>query len=294
MMLSILKKIGYTINHDDPFQAMMWNLFLTSFFLMLRKSNVRKTSGTEEKYLRCSHISRKGNHILVQIFWTKKLQLGEKVSEMPLLSIPGCSLCQVKAMKRMVQLIPSKPSMPLFANVDGSPITYPVYMKFLKEKINEIGLDKTNFSTHSFRRGAVSWAIKCGIPESLIQVMRDWKSDCYKMYINCLLDVRCKFVEKIGHYWLFMIDRKLDSNYHRHDIVIKNCTLISFMGTPMHRFLEALEDKEVDLGRYNLFILVLGYNDLELDRLFFDIYYKLLLMHSNIRAPLQNFSQACS
>ena len=172
MMPSILKKIGYTIDHDDPFQATMWSLFLTSFFLMSRKYNVCKTYGAEEKYLKCSHISRKGNHILVKIFWTKTLQLGEKILEMSLLSIPGCSLCQVKAIKRMVQLVPSKPSMPLFANVDRSPIIYPIYMKFLKEKINKIGLDKTNFSTHS---------------------------DCYKMYINCPLDVRCKFVEKFCH-----------------------------------------------------------------------------------------------
>ena len=28
-----------------------------------------------------------------------------------------------------------------------------------------------------------------GIPESMIQVMGDWKSDCYKLYVNCPLDV---------------------------------------------------------------------------------------------------------
>ena len=89
--------------------------------------------------------------------------------------------------------------MPLFANVDGSPITYPIYMMFLKEKIHEIGLNKTEFSTHSFLRGTVSWAVECCIPESLIQVMGDWKSDCYKMYINCPLYVRCQSVEKFGH-----------------------------------------------------------------------------------------------
>ena len=112
MKPSILRKIGYTINHDDPFQATMWSLFLTSFFLMLRKSNVCKTYGTEENYLR-RNISRKSNHILVQIFWTKILQLGGKVLEMPLLSIPGCSLCPVKAMKRMVKLVPNKPNVVL-------------------------------------------------------------------------------------------------------------------------------------------------------------------------------------
>ena len=102
MLLSIPRKIGYTINHDDPFQATMWSLFLTSFFLMLRKSYVSKTYGMEENYLRHSDISRKNNHILVQIFWIKTSQLGEKVLEMQYLSIPGCSLCAMKAMKRML------------------------------------------------------------------------------------------------------------------------------------------------------------------------------------------------
>ena len=138
VMPSILRKTGDIINHDDPFQATMWSLFLTSFFLMLKKSNVCKTYGTEENYLRRSHISRKNNHILVQIFWTITLQLGEKVLEMPLLSIPGYSLCPVKAMKKMLKLVPSKPNMLLFAHEDGSPITYPVYMKFLKEKFMKL------------------------------------------------------------------------------------------------------------------------------------------------------------
>ena len=61
------------------------------------------------------------------------------------------------------------------------------------------------------------------------------------------------------------------------------------MGTPMQRFLEALEDKEVDLGRYNSFILVLGYNDLELDRLFFDIYYKRVIDALQRQSPFAKF-----
>ena len=66
----------------------------------------------------------------------------------------------------------------------------------LKNCIQEVGLNRDCFSTHSFQRGAVSWAIKCGIPKSMIQIMGDWKSDCYKMYINYLLEVRCNFTNK--------------------------------------------------------------------------------------------------
>ena len=74
-----------------------------------------------------------------------------------------------------------------------------------------------------------------------------------------------------------------------HNIVIKNCTLISLMTMPMQRFLEALEDKEVDLGRYNLFIFLLGYNNLELDRLFFDIYYKRVIDTLQCQSPFAKF-----
>ena len=74
-----------------------------------------------------------------------------------------------------------------------------------------------------------------------------------------------------------------------HDILVKNCTLISLMTTPMYRFLEALEDKEVDMGRFNLFVLVLGYNDLELDRVFFDLYYKRVIDALQRQSPLAKF-----
>ena len=74
-----------------------------------------------------------------------------------------------------------------------------------------------------------------------------------------------------------------------HDIVVKNRTLISLMGIPMHEFLDALEDKEVNLSRYKLFILVLGYNDLELNRLFFYLYYKCVIDSLQHQSPCAKF-----
>ena len=74
-----------------------------------------------------------------------------------------------------------------------------------------------------------------------------------------------------------------------HNIVVKNCTLISLMTTPIYRFLEALEEKEVDLGWFNLFVLVLGYNDLELDDVFFDMYYKRVIDSLQRQSQLAKF-----
>ena len=165
---------------------------------MLCKSNICHTYGTARNYLKRKHVNVKRNCILVHIFWTKTLQLGEKILEMPLLSIPGSSLCPVSVMKHTSNLTPMNRESALFSFPNEKAVNYNFYQKFLKNQIKKIGLNPELFSMHSFRRGAVSWAIKNGISESMIQVMGDWKSDCYKMYINCPLDVCCSFTNEFS------------------------------------------------------------------------------------------------
>ena len=160
-----------------------------------RNLNVCKTLGMAESYLRRKHILIKEDHILVNLFWTKTIQLGKHVLELPLLPVLNSRLCPVRSMVEMLKLVPGGQEMPLFVNKDGKPITYPVYLKFLKKKIQQVGLDSTNYSTHLFRRGAASWALKCGVPECMIQIMGDWKSNCYKLYVNCPLEVWKKFAK---------------------------------------------------------------------------------------------------
>ena len=62
-----------------------------------------------------------------------------------------------------------------------------------------------------------------------------------------------------------------------HELVVKNVTLINLCSMPMSHLLEALNSDEVNLKDYNLFVTILGYNDLELDKRFFEIYYKHVL-----------------
>ena len=189
----ILLQIKDVLDMSNPLHITMWSLFLTSFFLMLRKSNVCYTPGTNKRFLLREHVSFKKNSVLINIFWTKTLQLGERMLQMPMFRLRGSQLCPVKALIKMFQAVPLSNNAALFSFTDGKPITYAYYQRFLKSCIQYIGLDKNCFSSHSFRRGAVSLAIKCGIPESMVKIMGDWKSECYKMYINCPLEVRCNF-----------------------------------------------------------------------------------------------------
>ena len=104
----------------------------------------------DENYLKRKHVRVKDGQFLVALFWSKMLQLGERVLKMPLLSIPGSSICLVKAMAHMLILVPGKGDTPLFVNMSGKPITYQVYLKILKGMITKIRLNSQNYSTHSF------------------------------------------------------------------------------------------------------------------------------------------------
>ena len=74
-----------------------------------------------------------------------------------------------------------------------------------------------------------------------------------------------------------------------HEINIRNVTFISVGGTPLAKLLEALNRKQVNLCNYELFILILGYNDMELDRHFFEMYYKHILDSLQLQSPFARF-----
>ena len=54
-----------------------------------------------------------------------------------------------------------------------------------------------------------------------------------------------------------------------HKLVVKNVTLINLCSMLMSHLLEALNSDKVNLKDYDLFIAILGYNDLEVNKHFF-------------------------
>ena len=72
-----------------------------------------------------------------------------------------------------------------------------------------------------------------------------------------------------------------------HELVIKNVTLINLCSMPMSQLLEALNSDEVNLQDYDLFVTILGYNNLELDKdvLRFTINTYWTPSHANLHLP---------
>ena len=70
----ILILVDSVIDFHSPFKITMWNLFLTCFFLMLRKSNVTPASPVlDENFLRRKDFKRRINGCFVPVHSTKTL-----------------------------------------------------------------------------------------------------------------------------------------------------------------------------------------------------------------------------
>ena len=69
----------------------------------------------------------------------------------------------------------------------------------LKQVAKIMGMKKSKLTSHSLRRGAVLWAQKNGVDESMIKVYGDWSSDAYKKYLQFPLKTRLEVGQKIIH-----------------------------------------------------------------------------------------------
>ncbi|CAC5387140.1 unnamed protein product [Mytilus coruscus] len=125
--------------------------------------------------------------IEVQFHWSKTIQFGERVLEIPIIKNLSSPLCAFSAFKAMCIKCPASASSPAFLVLSGrkiKPVSYNIIQTFKKNIIEKIGLDPTRYSSHSFRRGGATWAFQCGVSSELIQLQGDWKSDAYKLYIR--------------------------------------------------------------------------------------------------------------
>ena len=192
-------------NLSNPFDATFWCLFLHAFFLMFRKSNLvpsSKHNFDPTKQLCRSDILFDSHKrlLLVKTSWSKTIQFGERSLIIPLVEISDSPLCPVKAYLNMTSLVPASDSSPAFCLQKRGklyPVTYRQMQRVLKALVKNLGLDPSNYSSHSFRRGGATWAFSSEVPSELIQLYGDWRSDAYKKYLCYTLENKIAVAEKM-------------------------------------------------------------------------------------------------
>lgn len=203
--IDILLKIFDNLDFSDQANKVFWCLFLFAFFLVARKSNLVPTSKSDieyGKYLKLENVQYFGEYILVSFHWTKTIQFGEREVVSPLLKFRDHRLCPVSAFEEVMKLRIHHFKGALFTLPNGTCITYHMFQRKLRSCIENIGLNPSNFSTHSFRRGFTTLAFKSDIPPEHIQLMGDWKSDSYKCYLELNWSDKAKILRNMFQQFL--------------------------------------------------------------------------------------------
>ena len=196
--VKLLLQIHALLDPNDIVHMVIWTLFLFLFFLFSRKCQFIPSSLTPpslSKLVTRQDVVLKNGMLQVCFYCTKTRQSGGSPLVIPLSPIPGSPLCPVTAYFTMVKLVPAPPTAPLFLVPSPSgpkPILYRYFHHILRAFISAVGLQPSQFSSHSFRRGGATFAFSLGLPGELIQVQGDWRSDAYKLYLETDISDRIK------------------------------------------------------------------------------------------------------
>ena len=187
---SLLMSLKCVLDLSCIEDVMFWAAALVMFYGLLRKSNLFPDSVSSfdpRKHLLRSDFSlAPDSSISVSVRHSKTNQFHQRLFNFKLLPTSH-SLSAPDAIHRAFQLVTLPASAPAFVQSrNGAPMTGSFFNDKLKSLLKSLGVDSASYSTHSFRRGGACWALQCGVPGEIVQQLGDWKSDCYKQYLDQL------------------------------------------------------------------------------------------------------------
>ena len=194
---TLLLQIRRHLDLRKPADQVLWAAFLTAFFTLLRRSNLLPSSANT--FNACLHPCRRDLRLLKRGFAlivksTKTIQFSERQLQLPIPCIPDHPLCPASAIIAILCLKPElPPCAPLFAypTMHGMQVlTQHTFTQRLQTHLKRVGLEPSLYGTHSFRRGGASWAFRSGMPGEAVQILGDWRSDCYKRYLEIDMDTK--------------------------------------------------------------------------------------------------------
>jgi integrase len=198
----LLLKIKATLDLRNSFHVVFWAACCVAFFGMLRKATLIPPS--EKAFDPTKQLTR-GDFCVypwgvgVRIRHTKTIQFKERLFVTPLPICRNHPLCPVEAVTHAFSQVASQPShMPAFLFLQAGKIrclNHTLFTKQLSQSLQKTGVDPSQYSGHSFRRGGASWAHSLGIPGEVIQLLGDWKTEAYQSYLATPLPDRLKHVQ---------------------------------------------------------------------------------------------------
>ena len=189
---AILARFYPLMDFSQSVELAIFAAMLVAFFGFFRKGNVTiDASQLAENvtfFRRCDFkIAPDDSVMWVIVRQTKTIQFFERELRIPLAAIPGSDLCPVQAVRRLFAAVAADPVAHAFSYTSPTGrivhLTHQLFVARFKALVSQIGLNASQYSGHSFRRGGATFAFSMGVPGELIQLQGDWRSDAYLIYL---------------------------------------------------------------------------------------------------------------
>lgn len=216
-----LLQVYTQLDHQSSLECTVFSCGLFLFFSLSRVGSVlpksikmTKSRSLHKSLTRDRVDLRHPDFAVVTFLHTKTIQFGQRVLQVPLLR-SDTHLCPVAAYRHALSLLGSSRHPSAFSYLDDKGIILPLlpqrFITVFRLLLVRAGIpDVHRFRGHSFRRGGASWAFDSGVPGELIQIMGDWKSDAYKVYLEFSLNSKVTIAQRLVSRLPALVPQRVD------------------------------------------------------------------------------------
>ena len=200
----MLSQLHAVVDHQNSLESAVYACALFLFFTISRLGSMLPSSSKSKSgsFVSVDRVNLCDSGVVVSFLHTKTIQFGERILHIPLLRTHS-PLCPMAAYLHSRFFVASHPPSAAAFTHKSDGVVHPLYAsKFVavvRTLLGRAGVaDASSFRGHSFWRGGASWAFNNGVPGELIQVMGDWKSDAYKVYLEFSMSSKLLIAERLA------------------------------------------------------------------------------------------------
>ncbi len=169
------------LNIDVAFKV-PWAGFLRLGEIKYTSTDLKKASFSRTRVTRSDVSLAEGNQYAVLRLKQSKKD-NEHTEVQIILAATGERTCPLTALARLYTLNPQHPNACLFRLSSGA-FFWPSVVSTLKERISLLGLSQSDYSGHSFRKGAAQHKADYGMLDEMIQRLGRWTSNAFRLYFT--------------------------------------------------------------------------------------------------------------
>ena len=207
----VRQKLPFTIKHLIKFYTFLdfsdvrhlacWCAMLLAFFGCFRLSNlvpVSKGKFDPLKHLKRDDIRIEKDLVLIFYKWSKTNQNSSRVAWIPIGSVSDVRFDIKLYLQALFSVVKVPSNAPLFSFKKNDYHSRYTLVNLLDKCVFNAGLGLSDYSWHSFRRGAAVFAFELGLADSAVQLLGDWSSAAFKNYLEFAFIRKASIAKKIA------------------------------------------------------------------------------------------------